>query len=353
MRQGPASVLALLFSATLAVSGCGTATPLAAKKAPAPRPPAAPLHAGPLTDYVPAAGLRWLVIGNPRSLAENQNLTTRLKLILPERRLEAFAASTGLDLRQTRSALAAGFDFGTLYMAEPPRGSAARMEELFTERLLSGANVARPHPDLRRVSGVVGVTPQMLVRIGDRIVAVAVGDPTPARVAEAFARSKLAKAQPALRGSALSTLPEEMAEAPLRFYAPGPFQDEWLKGARGLFAAALAFGATLRPKGSDRIAARLYLSGAWEKEAEAAERAVAAWRDIAESSTGRLLGLHETPEPVSVAVSPKLLTLELELAVEPLVQGLHAAVAADVWRMLEVSPPQNEPAERPAPVEKK
>jgi hypothetical protein len=352
VRRGAARLLAPVLSATFAASACA-AVPPAPKETAARKPPPAPLHAGPLTDYVPAAGLRWLVVGSPARLAEDRELSNRLHLILPDRRLEGFAASTGLDLRQTENALAAGFDFGTLYMAEPPRASATRIEELFTERLLSGANVANPHPDLRRVSGVVGVTPQMLVRIGDRLVAVAVGDPTPARIVEAFARRKLSKATPALRGSALSTLPEAMTQAPLRFYAPGPFQDEWLQGARGLFAAALAFGGTLRPKGNDRIVATLYLSGAWDNETEAAERAGVAWRDVAESSTGRLLGLHATPEPAKVATSPELLTLELELAVEPLVQGLHAAVAADVGRMLEVSRPQIEPRKPPAPVEKK
>ena len=76
----------------------------AAEPTPA-RPAPEPLHDGPITDYVPAAGLRWMVAGRPRRLARNTAFAEALKPLLPAKRLEAYAVSTGIDLRRTPSAL--------------------------------------------------------------------------------------------------------------------------------------------------------------------------------------------------------------------------------------------------------
>ena len=173
-------VLLSLIAITSVAPGCR------AREQPVTAPPARPavppaLHEGPLTDYVAAAGLRWLIIGRPTELASDSAFVEALRPLLSQRRLEAFVETTGVDLRKTPTALAAGFDFGTLYMAETPREN-ERVQALFTERLLHGATVQRPHPNVHRVSGMIGKTPQTLVRIDHELIAVSVGDPTPARV---------------------------------------------------------------------------------------------------------------------------------------------------------------------------
>jgi hypothetical protein len=288
----------------------------------------APLHRGPLTDYVAAAGLRWLVSGNPSALARDDSFRPALSALFEGDRLEAFEKSSGIDLRRAPEALAAGFDLGTLYMVRLESPSASEVQRLFEERLLSGAIVKKPHPALTRVSGVVGQTPEVLVTIEARTVAVSVGDPTPARIAEAFARRRLKSSPTALRGSALATLPD-LSSATVRFFAPGPFPDRFRSAAGGLLEAALAIGAALRPAGPGRARLEIFVSGDWSVDPEgAAERLSATYRSLIESSTGDLLGLKQGSTPTTRATDD-LLTLQVELELEPIARGLRAAVLAD------------------------
>jgi hypothetical protein len=255
-----------------------------------------------------------------------------LELLFPSVRLDAFARSTGLDLRDAPSGAAAGFDLATLFLAETPWENTT-IEDRFVARLAASARIAAPPSGVRRVSGTVGMTPETFVRQDRRFVAVAIGDPTPARVAQLYAEGRLGRSPPALKGSALSTLPAELANAPLRFYAPGPFAGEWAQGARGLLGVSLALGVAAYSEG-DALRVIAVLSGRWK--GDDIERVDAAWTDLAESSMGRLLGLDQPAAPPEITVSDDFLTLKVRLARLPLVTGLRAAVEADVWEFLQV-----------------
>jgi len=324
------------LAAALAL-GCGGAPPPRPRPAPAAQPP---LHDGPLTDYVPAAGLRWMVVGRPKELASDPGLSKAVELLVPRERLDAFSKSSGVDLGKLDSGLIAGFDHATLYVADARDGSTTA-EERFAERLLAGTRVSKPHPRIHRLSGVIGSTPETLVRIDERLVAVSVGSALPARIVELYARSKLKKSPTALRGSALSSLPvAELETAPLRFYAPGPFTGEWTTGARGLLAAATAVGVAVRPASEGNLSVVLVIAGAFGgSEGDPATRAGQAWVDLAQSGLGKLLGLDQAAAP-SVVASPDSLRVAVEVAALPLAQGLKAAVMSEVWEILNLSPPK-------------
>jgi hypothetical protein len=327
---------ALLSVIALAI-GCGRGEQaVPAASAQAPRPPA--LHDGPLTDYVAAAGLRWLIVGRPMDLAEDSAFVETLSPLFPPQRLQAFTETTGVDLRKTPSALVAGFDFGTLYVAETPRQN-EKVQALFTERLLHGAIVRRPHPNLHRVSGTIGKTPQMLVRIDRELIAIAVGDPTPARVVEAYARRRLERSPTALQGSALAALPRELEREPLRLYAPGPFEGEWEGAARGLLGGATALGVGVRPVDGGGLRVIVFLVGAWSSVPDAADRLRGAWEDLARSALGSVLGLGSVRNAPAIETTPDLLIGRLELELAPLVRGLHTAVAGDTWEILDLPRP--------------
>ena len=144
------------------------------------------LHRGELTDFVPAAGLRWLVSGSPAELARQPVLALLQQRWLTPQRLRAFSTGTGIDLLGTERGLVAGFDLGTLYMADAS-GWVAPPERLFAERLAGSERLHKTHPRVWRVTGLVGSEPEALVRVDDDLVAVAVGDPTLARIVELFA----------------------------------------------------------------------------------------------------------------------------------------------------------------------
>jgi hypothetical protein len=185
------------------------------------------------------------------------------------------------------------------------------------------------------VSGTQGSTPETLVRVAQRLVAVSLGDPTPARVVELYVLGRLARSPTALHGSATRTLPDDILAAPVLFVAPGPFSGEWSRGARGLLGGALALGIGVWPDG-DNLRIQAVLSGDWTPDD--AVRLSSAWSDLAESSIGRLLGLDQSGATPEVGVSTTRLTFRHRVLLSPLASGLRAAVAADVWEFLEPPP---------------
>jgi hypothetical protein len=250
-------------------------------------------------------------------------------------RLAAYQKGTGIDLTALDSALIAGFDLGTLYLAENP-GNLPSIEGAFRERLIAEVTTRKPHPALTSLSGVVGRTPQSLLLYEEHLIAAAVGDPTLVKIVEAFARGKLKRSVPALQGAALSPLADFSANAPLRFLVPGPFEGRWMLGAEGLLAAADGVGVAAAPIGSQRVLLSVAIQGPWEATSElaAAERLRLAWEQLAHSSTGKLFGLDAPTSPPSIENSGTRVSLETELELRPIVAGLRAAVAADVWEML-------------------
>jgi hypothetical protein len=289
--------------------------------------------------------LRWVLVGKPRSIAESKDLRDSLEVLLPKARLDLFAQGSGVDLRTVPEGLIAGFDYSTLYLAKLATQSGVNASKQFEERLVSGAVQRKPHPRIYVMSGVVGRTPETLVSVDDRMIAVAVGDPTPARVVEAFARGRLKNSKPALKGSALSTLPELMSEHLAVFYAPGPFADDWQHAAGGVLNSALALAIAVRPSGPGKLRATLLISGDWGTSGQdAGARLIEAWNRLAQSSTGKLFGLDDesarandvTPLRPELRVAPELLTLTVEFDLAPVVRGLRAAVVADVWEILEL-----------------
>jgi hypothetical protein len=321
----------LLACLTLSCGGSPATAPRTAQS-PAPLPA---LHRGAATDYVAAAGLRWLVVGSPEQVIANAGLYRELARLFPPDRLDRFAQATGVDLRSVPEGLVAGFDYGTLYLAMSP-ASTRTIERRFAERLTSDPVVRHPDRRIARISGLAGQTPETMVSIDKLLVGVAVGDPTSARVVEGYALRKLARSPAALEGAALSGLPKSIASAPVRFYAPGPFQGEWQRGLRGLLSTATALGVAGEPLEMGKtLRLTAVISGDWPNPTLARDKLEQAWKDLAESSLGRLVGLNQPASAPEISANAELLRLTVELEVRPLASGLEAAVAADVWKMMD------------------
>ena len=311
-------------------------SPGASPPAAAAEPSAAPLQLGELTDYVPAAGLRWLIAGSPRHFAVQPALRGARERWLSEQRLQAFAGATGIDLRRTERALAAGFDLGTLYLVDSS-GWVRPPEEPFEERLAGSAKLERPHPKLLRVSGLAGSVPEALLRIDDAAVAIAVGDPVLARIVEYRVRGRLERVVPALRGAALSRLPAELlSPGSLRLYALGPFSGEALPGdgrQRGLIAGAEAIAGAVELEGNV-VKLRLAVAGAWD-QAQDREHLLGVWNALAASPLGHALALDQPSAAALVNATELLLTLEVALDAERLLTGLETVAAGKLDQLLQ------------------
>ena len=325
------------------LAGCGAELPEQAKVDRVPtHEPDQPVFEGELWQYVPAGGVDWVLMGKPRTLASNPELRTKLEPLLPASRLELYAKNTGLDLRNLPSALVAGFDLGTLYLAETDT-DLTPATRAFSERLVNTPKLRQSHPRLQRVSGVVGQTPQALLRFDGKLLAVAVGDTTTVRIVEAFALGRLERTARVLDGAALRSFREFGQDAPLLLLAPGPFEGKWMYGVQGLLAAATGVGIAATPIGGAFVDVVVAIDGPWQNETnppEAVARMRRAWEELSTSSTGQLFGLHEPAESPSLGSQGDRVELKVRLRLLPIIDGLRAAVAADVWEMLDLKASQ-------------
>lgn len=313
------------------IVGCAASSAAPARVNATAAPAAPPLQLGALTSFVPAAGLRWLVAGSPRYWAQQPALAGVRQRWLTDQRLQAFAKATGIELIRTERALVAGFDLGTLYLADGS-GWTQKPELPFIERLAGSARVQRTHPSVWRVTGLVGSTPEALVRLDDAVVAVAVKDPMLARLVEYRARGRLSQVVPALRGAALSALPAEFLEpGPLVAYALGPWPPSALPEGAGLLSAAVAVGARAELEGK-ALQVRIALAGSWG-ELKDQEQLLRLWQALSTSSLGHTLHLDQPRAAPSVHTSEQVLGLDLDLDAEQVLAGLES-VAAGHWQPL-------------------
>lgn len=313
-------------------SSCGSRPPAA------PAPPPVPLHLEPACDLAPSAGLSWIVTARPRAIAEIPDLILPIALVLPEDRLRQFAASHGgVDLRQTSELCVARYDGAWLSIVRQPI-DAEEVAAAFERRSPRPGprTLLAPNPRVLRVSAEIDQEPQQLLLFGREGLALEQGKHGPLRAAEAFAFGKLKRSRPALRGPALERAAALLGDAPVRAFAPGPFEGEAAKGLGGLLRAATSVAASARWAGSGSgLAIRIVLTGAWGEDATAAaERLGAAAHVLAESSIGHLLGLHRPIEAPSVRVEADALVLDAVLDGTALARGLHDAVDAEIAEIM-------------------
>ena len=177
----------------------------------------------------PQRGLRWMAVARLAELAHTPSLAAPLSTLFPASRLDAFARSSGVPICE-RHRGAWRRDSTTRRSSWPKRPLTTRRWRLASSNATSTVRApTRRGQGFISFEGAVGVTPETLVRLESRFVAVSVGDPTPARIVERCSLSaNICRSLPALKGAALSHLPAELESAPaFSFYAPGPFDGEW------------------------------------------------------------------------------------------------------------------------------
>ena len=321
--------------ALLAVIGCGTRPPTSAlPKAETPQ-----LHQGALTDLVPAAGLRWLVVARPKQLLSDPQVTRATDRLFPPKQLQAFADISGLDLRNLESSAVAGFDIGTLYLAET-RSSIGVAQQSFVDRLVSDPVVKHPSDRITITTGIIGTTPESFVAMEGIGIGVAVKDPLLAKIVSGFALGKLKKSPSAFNGAALRDMPTELAQFPAQFYALGPFEGKWAEGAEGLLGHTTAVAVVARPDHDGLLRLKILATGSYGNDLSNVNlRVRQLYLNLAQSDLGRLFGFASDDVTPEIAVESQRVAVTLAIPLKRLMDGLYTAVAAEVWDLLELRKP--------------
>ncbi len=329
-------ILALAAGATLATLGCRASPPpkLASREVP-------PLHVSPLTDLAPAAALTWLIEVHPAAIFGDARLSAALARVAPPDRLQAFAGEWGgVDLRRTDAMVFASYPSTLLSLAHQPIDP-RRVEAAFASRVLAvEGRTSDRGAGITRLWGRDGSGREELAILGTDCVGLEQGRAGPLRAAELFAGGRLKRASPALRAPPLERMAELLEDAPVRAFAPGPFEGDLQRGAGGLLGASTAVGASVqvgdvREGDSPRLAIRVILLGAWGAEsAAAAERLRAVFDVLAASGVGKLLGLSQGFAERKVDASSDALILDVTVDAAVFSAGVRAATAADASEIM-------------------
>jgi|HubBroStandDraft_6_1064221.scaffolds.fasta_scaffold62853_4 hypothetical protein len=291
---------------------------------------------GPIVDMVPAAGLIWLVDARPQELLHSAKLGPALAALWPDERATAFARRYGgVDPRAASQVVVAGFAEATLGLARMPV-DAALLEAAFASRgQITGRSAEH---GIARVRGTVEGEPEQVAIFGQDGAAIERGQPGPLETAIYFAEGKLKRALPALKADPLSATAARLGDAPLRAFAPGPFDGQAASGLGGLLRATTAVGAAVRPvdaKATGAIRVTLVLLGAWGSDApDAAVRLGSAFHVLSEDPLGRLMGVNRPIEGPRTAGDEGALTLDAVLDPTAMARGLRDATDATVAQIM-------------------
>jgi hypothetical protein len=331
-----------LLVLALSVLGCG------GSKAAAPATPAPPPARFHGTDLVAAGGLRWMFTVEPQPFLALPELSLVLQRLELDRRAAAFARGhASLDPRALRELVVADFGGSTLFVgvgAVDPREA----ESQFAASVLVRGRAVRPFDDadvhfpVTRTWGEgADETPQELVIFGPLGAAVEIGRGAHARAAEAFFRKQLHRAAPALRAAPLDRASRKVVDAPLRIFAPGPFDGVWARGFGGALAGVDALVVGARPaamQAGSRTALDVTVSLLPLDPAvgdAAAHGLAASYEKLAKSPLGHLAKLDHPVRPPAARVDEDgSVTLTVTVDGADLLSGLHQALEADVPEMM-------------------
>jgi len=299
-------------------------------------PPAPTFGLDPIVDLVPAAGLVWLVEARPRDLFESPALGPALATIATDERVAAFARRFGgIDLHRAGQVAVAGWARSFLGLARVPLDPVAVEAAVRGRGEVDERTVER---GVTRLRGTAGGEPQQIALFGQRGAAIQRGQPGPIEAAVYFAEGKLWRARPALGTDPLADAAARIGEAPLRGFAPGPFEGPWGAGLGGLLRASTAAAAAMRPAagpGGSAVALALVLTGAWGADAAGAEaRLGAAFHVLSEDPLGRLTGANQPLVGPRTWSDPGALRLEVVLDPAAIARGLRDATDATVAEIM-------------------
>lgn len=323
-------------------AGCGGRSPSPAK--PGASKPRLPLPISSLDQLVPLPSLRWLVVARPKEISEITWLEAPIAMLLDKGRLDHSAQTMGFDLRTLSEAIWAGYrtDEGSdeaSFQLVRHGNDPLSIERLFRDRLSSDVVRSIDDSQIVRVSGRIGKTGHALATLGRDIVCLQQDgslDRGPCRISALLAQGKLKRIHPVFHDESLRNLAQRFESAPLRLFAPGPFDGETARGVRGLLGAATAIGAAFRPTKQQGLALEIAVTGDFSTSGgEASRKLASSWDDLAGRPLGHLLGLDAPMTAAAPSYLPDVVLLQVELDPRKLAKGLADATSNQIREIMQ------------------
>ncbi len=330
---------AFLLCGPALLLACGGAAPVVAT----PKVRETTLHLSPLTELLQAPGMVWLVDAAPKHLRE-AGLERAISRIVTGRAFDDFKGRNGgIDLREMDEVMVASYGGVTVSGVRGLLDPGA-VERAFTSRASAVDARAIDHaPDVAedrivRVFGMLRGVRTQVCTLGRSAALLEEGTLGPVRAAVAFAQGKLKRTKPALHTRPLDRVAELLGDAPLRFFAPGPFEGEWSKAAGGILAAATAFGARAVMVEGTLMFSFVFTgteATSWDRDAEAVQKRLSAAFDVvSQSDLGKLARADKPKVSATTRIDKDALWLHVGYDPALLAEGIHAALDAEISEIL-------------------
>lgn len=292
---------------------------------------------------VPLAGLRWLVVARPKEIAAISWLEPSIAMLLDKARLDRVAVSMGFDLRTLSEAIWAGYRTEneavdvSLQLVRHTNDSLS-IERLFRDRLSTDITRSIDDPRVVRVGGRIGRTAHTMATIGGDVVCLQQDGSVergPCRVASLLALGRLKRTRSVFEDESLRSLAQRFEMAPLRLFAPGPFEGDLARGIRGLLGGATGIGMAFRPSARESVLLEIAITGDFSASgSEGSAKLGASWDDLAERPLGHLLGL-DTPLAAAVPTyTAAIVGIVVELDPRKLAKGLADATRSQIREIM-------------------
>jgi hypothetical protein len=323
----------LVVTASALIASCRAARGSAVS---APAPSRKPLQLDPIESLVAAGGLQWIVVAKLHELATSPAVGPGLSRLFPDPRLAAFEHATAIDLKQVHTAVVASYANSTVYLVDGVN-QPLEAERRFRNKLMSAVSRAVLRDDVVLSMGrTASSTPRAIAAMLPDTVAIESGGSTHAKAAALYALGKLLRSPRAMQTPEWVALFKRLGPAAVLAFAPGPFEGEYKRALRGLLGAASAVAAAIRVTPIGTLQGCITVAGPWGERAQAAsEWLVTGWQDFADSAFGRLTGLNEPLQPPLPTHASEAVSLTVEVAAGRFLDGLRAAVSAQVTEIMQ------------------
>jgi hypothetical protein len=279
-------------------------------------------------DYVIAAGLRWLVTLDSDTLL--RKLLVIEPKLLPQANVRSFEHSVGVELARLDNVSIAGFDYSTLYVVRGEIDQQATRNR-FAARVAVDPTASKVGSGTL-LTGLFGDDIAHYASLDSNTSLWSDGDPSTAKAALLLAERKLSRSPAALRGAALSMLPNRCMQGQAVAFVPGPINLRSVDGNVSLVldaTLALSIRATIEDE-----TLLLHICWVGDFHNDGVARTSAVLESILASRFATLMGLTQAERSGTFTQNGELVEVDFRWAATKVLERIQGVLSLDLQTLL-------------------